>query len=113
VWAYYYSSYALEFSGFEVLNKQLEKARGVLVKEGAPAPTLYIRTLVRLEDALKEVGSNKTLSAKNAKALNTLKQRLKKNNKNFESQIKDFREVRTHGNTMFFHHMQSRPPKIK
>ncbi|MCL7047848.1 hypothetical protein MKW94_022397 [Papaver nudicaule] len=79
---------------FDKMIRQLEK---VMIATGAvKPPTLYIRTLVMLEDFLAEALANKEakkkMSSSNSRALNSMKQKLKKNNKDLEDLIEDFRE---------------------
>ncbi len=60
------------------------------------APRSYVRILAELEDFLVETLSNKEvkkkMSASNSKALNTMRQRLKKHNAGFAEQIAAWRE---------------------
>lgn len=64
-------------------------------------PNCYIRCLVQLEDFEKEVSESKTKSKMNAlnlKNYQTMKQKLKKHNKNFEAKIQAFRKVKKYRN---------------
>ncbi len=79
---------------FDKLNKQLEKTQKVTDALGVPR--VYVRILVELEDGLKKTladkDAKKKMSPTNAKALNTMRQRLKKHNVSFQEQIDKFRE---------------------
>ena len=79
---------------FEKMNKQLDK---VMRAEGlSTPPKVYIKGLMELEDFLDKAVANKAaikkMSKTNAKALNGMKQRLKKNNKEYEPLISKMRE---------------------
>lgn len=78
---------------FDKLNKQLEKTQKVT--QSPATPRVYIRILVELEDFIaKTFGdreARKKMSPTNAKAFNSMRQRLKKHNVLYQEQIDAFR----------------------
>ena len=83
--------YVSAFTEYEELNRQIVKSESVIQVEGIPV--FYIRTLVRLEDAVVNLTkeAQKKLSTNTAKSFTKLKLNLKKNNKAYEEQILKFR----------------------
>ncbi|GAB5593322.1 Translation initiation factor 3 subunit c [Umbelopsis nana] len=83
------------YTEFDKLNKLMTKAQSGI--NGIVTPKFYIKCLVDLEDFLqeaaqKEKASKKKMNANNAKAMNAMKQKLKKNNKAFEDKIEAYRK---------------------
>jgi len=83
-------------SDFDALNRQLTKyyRLDALNDTKKEPPKAYISAIVLLEDFLNKTAENKDkkLSKTNTKAFNAVKQRLKKNNREWEEQIRKFRE---------------------
>ena len=79
---------------FDTMNKQLEKV--MRANRNAKVPTVYIRALVLLEGFVSEALANKDaktkMSGTNAKALSSIKQKLKKNNKEYKDLIQKYKE---------------------
>ena len=77
------------------MNTQLDKTMRV-VQGQKKTPRFYIKTLVMLEDFLAATMANKEakkkMSSTNSKALNAMRQRLKKHNVGYEADIATFRE---------------------
>ncbi|KAH8703454.1 putative eukaryotic translation initiation factor 3 subunit EifCc [Talaromyces proteolyticus] len=77
---------------FDKLNRQIAK-----IIQSGPTPKIYIKAIADLEDFMNEAiakqkVSTKKLNASNAKGLNAVKQRIKKNNKDFATEIDKYRE---------------------
>lgn len=81
-------------SDFEALGKAFDKSKKVVEREGIPR--FYIRTLADLEDFVAECWEDregrKKMNKTNAKSLTTLRQKLKKYNRDFEKEIEEYRE---------------------
>jgi translation initiation factor 3 subunit C len=72
---------------FDKLNRQVAK----LVQAGS-TPKIYIKTIAELEDFMnesiaKQKVSSRKMNATNARGLNAVKQRIKKNNKDYQKDI--------------------------
>ncbi|KAJ6654413.1 hypothetical protein lerEdw1_007006 [Lerista edwardsae] len=79
---------------FELLGKAYGKAKSIVDKEGVPR--FYIRILADLEDYLNELWEDKEgkkkMNKNNAKALSTLRQKIRKYNRDYETQITGYRQ---------------------
>ncbi|KAF9131992.1 Translation initiation factor 3 subunit c [Mortierella sp. 14UC] len=78
---------------FERANKGIQKAAGLIAQSGVPK--FYIKAIAELEKAIqaaaqKEKSAAKKLNPSNNRALNSLKQNIKKNNRQYESQIQEY-----------------------
>ncbi|XP_013778391.1 eukaryotic translation initiation factor 3 subunit C-like [Limulus polyphemus] len=84
-------------TGFESLTKAFQKARPVIDKEeDGITPKFYIRCLVEIEDFICECWEDrdgrKNMSKNNSKSLATLRQKLRKYNKDFDTELATYRE---------------------
>lgn len=85
-------------TSFEDLTRAYTKALRVITKEeNGVTPRFYIRCLAELEDFINEVWEDrdgrKNLSKNNLKSLGTLRQKVRKYIKDFEVDMKKFREA--------------------
>lgn len=79
-------------SSFEDLTRVYTKGKKSLDVNDRP-PRFYIRAIVELEDFVSECwGDKKSLNKVNAKSLSTLRQKIRKYNKEFEDQVTEYRE---------------------
>ena len=79
---------------FDKLGRMVERQLNLSEK----VPSFYIKSLVNLEQSLntavaKEKEAKKKMNATNARALNTMKQKVKKTTKEYEKEVKLFQEV--------------------
>lgn len=82
----------IRFIEFDKLNRQIVK-----IVQSGPTPKIYVKTVADLEDFVNETiskqkSSNKKMNASNAKGFNAVKQRIKKNNKDYAVQIDKYRK---------------------
>uniref|UniRef100_A0A669EGU9 Eukaryotic translation initiation factor 3 subunit C n=1 Tax=Oreochromis niloticus TaxID=8128 RepID=A0A669EGU9_ORENI len=81
---------------FEQLCRAFLKSKNIVDKEGIPP--FYIRLLADLEDYLNQLWEDKEgkkkMNKNNAKALSTLRQKIRKYNRDFESEIAAYKEVK-------------------
>ncbi|KZF22721.1 eukaryotic translation initiation factor 3 subunit EifCc [Xylona heveae TC161] len=85
------NDWAVISTEFDKMNRQIPK----LLQSG-PIPRLYIKSIADLEDFLNETlatqkVSTKKMNATNARGLNAVKQRIKKNNKDYAKEIDSYR----------------------
>lgn len=84
-------------SSFEELTKAYSKAQPVIMKEeNGVIPKFVIRSLAELEEFINQTWDDKdgrkNMSKNNGKSLSTLRQKFRKYIKDFETEIKKFRE---------------------
>ncbi|KAL4983266.1 eukaryotic translation initiation factor 3 subunit C [Aspergillus falconensis] len=85
------NDWAVISSEFDKMNRQIVK-----VLQSGPVPKIYVKTVADLEDFVNETvakqkSSNKKMNASNAKGFNAIKQKIKKNNKDYAAQIDKYR----------------------
>uniref|UniRef100_A0A665UID8 Eukaryotic translation initiation factor 3 subunit C n=1 Tax=Echeneis naucrates TaxID=173247 RepID=A0A665UID8_ECHNA len=80
---------------FEQLCRAFLKSKNIVDKEGVPP--FYIRLLADLEDYLNQLWEDKEgkkkMNKNNAKALSTLRQKIRKYNRDYETEIASYKEV--------------------
>ncbi|KAJ5920573.1 hypothetical protein N7516_011431 [Penicillium verrucosum] len=83
------NDWAVIATEFDNLNRQMLKVTG-------PTPKIYIQAVAELEDftnetASKQKASNKKMNASNSKGFNAVKQKIKKNNKEYATLVEKYR----------------------
>ncbi|OQE30804.1 hypothetical protein PENFLA_c002G09347 [Penicillium flavigenum] len=83
------NDWAVIATEFDNLNRQMLKITG-------PTPKIYIQAVAELEDftnetATKQKASNKKMNASNSKGFNAVKQKIKKNNKEYATLVEKYR----------------------
>ncbi|KAE8152176.1 eukaryotic translation initiation factor 3 subunit EifCc [Aspergillus avenaceus] len=86
------NDWAVISSEFDKLNRQVVK-----VTQSGPTPKVYVKAVADLEDFVNETitkqkSSKKTMNASNARGFNAVKQRIKKNNKEYATQLEKYRK---------------------
>ncbi|KKK18548.1 hypothetical protein AOCH_000754 [Aspergillus ochraceoroseus] len=85
------NDWAVISAEFDKLNRQIVK-----VLQSGPVPKIYIKIIADLEDFVNETvtkqkSSNKKMNASSAKGFNAVKQKVKKNNKDYATQVEKYR----------------------
>ncbi|CAG8776090.1 9813_t:CDS:10 [Gigaspora margarita] len=88
---------AQKINDWVVIQNEFDKLNKIISKMPLKIPRLYIKTIASLEDFLnealqKEKESKKKMNATQAKALNSMKQKIKKNNRLYEEEIEKWRQ---------------------
>ncbi|OJD19024.1 eukaryotic translation initiation factor 3 subunit C [Emergomyces pasteurianus Ep9510] len=86
------NDWAVISTEFDKLNRQIMK-----IVQSGPTPKIYIKAIADLEDFMNETiaeqkSSAKKMNASNAKGFNAVRQRIKKNNKEYATEIDKYRE---------------------
>jgi len=94
---------------------EFEKLNRLVAKDTSKqSHKLYIKTLVTLEDLQNEsIEREKAANSTNARALNTFRQRIRKNNREYEADIKKFREDPTAFDTESEDEAAPRPREVR
>jgi len=84
----------LLIAGYEDLTRAHQKALPVINKEeNGATPLFYLKTLAQLENYVNQQWENKkSMSKINSKSLATLRQKLRKYNKDFDEELAKFRD---------------------
>ncbi|KAF7718079.1 Eukaryotic translation initiation factor 3 subunit C [Penicillium ucsense] len=85
------NDWAVISTEFDNLNRQIVK-----ITQTGPVPKIYVQAVADLEEfvnesATKQKASNKKMNPTNQKGFNAVKQRIKKNNKDYAAQIEKYR----------------------
>ncbi|KAJ5156762.1 Eukaryotic translation initiation factor 3 subunit C [Penicillium capsulatum] len=88
------NDWAVISTEFDNLNRQIVK-----VVQSGQTPKVYVKAVADLEDFVNETvtkqkSSNKKMNASNQKGFNAVKQRIKKNNKDYAAQIEKYRAAK-------------------
>ncbi|KAK5788559.1 hypothetical protein VI817_009517 [Penicillium citrinum] len=88
------NDWAVISTEFDSLNRQIVK-----VAQSGPTPKVYVKAVADLEDFVNETvtkqkSANKKMNASNQKGFNAVKQRIKKNNKDYAAQIEKYRAAK-------------------
>ncbi|KAJ5090571.1 eukaryotic translation initiation factor 3 subunit EifCc [Penicillium argentinense] len=88
------NDWAVISTEFDSLNRQIVK-----VAQSGPTPKIYVKAVADLEDFVNETvtkqkSANKKMNASNQKGFNAVKQRIKKNNKDYADQIEKYRAAK-------------------
>lgn len=81
----------MKMAEFDKLNRVVQKGT-----QSATMPKIYIKCIAELEDfmndTVKDKAATKKMNAANARALNAIKQKVKRNNRTYETEIMAYRK---------------------
>ena len=77
------------FNLYQELLKEVDKAKKIISTEGYPS--FYMKTIINLIEVVNTFEGKKTLNVVNSRSFTTLKQKLKKHEKEFEEEIEKFK----------------------
>lgn len=82
--------------GFDAMQRVFQKIKTILDKEKSEVPRFYLRTLMNLEEFVKDLWEDKEakqkLSKINSKALTSLRQKVRKYNREYDNLIEVYRQ---------------------
>ncbi|KAG6333562.1 hypothetical protein ID866_5524 [Astraeus odoratus] len=89
---------ALKINDWVVISAEFDKLLRLVQRQGhsaEPIPPFFIKTLLRLETSLyaaiaKEKEAKKKMNAMNARALNSMKQKIRKTSKEYEKEVQQY-----------------------
>ncbi|KAK9460441.1 eukaryotic translation initiation factor 3 subunit 8 N-terminus-domain-containing protein [Lipomyces oligophaga] len=89
---------AKKINDWVVISNEFDKLNKIITKatQQGTTPKAYIKAIVELEDFMNESiraekSAKKKMNATNARALNTIKQRIRKNNRSYEDDIEKYK----------------------
>ncbi|CCX15869.1 eukaryotic translation initiation factor 3 subunit 8 N-terminus-domain-containing protein [Pyronema domesticum] len=87
---------AQKINDWVTISAEFDKLNRAVQKAGTTTPKIYVKAIAELEefmnDTVKDKAAAKKMNAANARALNAIKQKVKRNNRTYETEIETFRK---------------------